>query len=90
MLALGLFQGIGVVEIAIVAIAVLLLFGSGKIADFARSLGRAKGEFARGSDQVEREREEERLRNQARDLGIDPAGKTVAQLRAEIAARKAS
>ena len=36
-------------EIWIVAVVVLVLFGAGAIPKFARSIGRAKGEFEKGA-----------------------------------------
>ena len=48
--------GIGPTELVIVALAVgILFFGSGKIIDLARSLGRVSGEFKKGKAEVERE-----------------------------------
>jgi len=88
MFLLGFLQGIGPGEILLVLVVVLLLFGGSRLADAARSLGRARGEFSRGAEEVERDRELERLQREARDLGIDPTGKTPAQIRSEIATRK--
>ena len=48
--------GIGPEELIIIALAVaILFFGSGKILDFSRSLGRMSGEFKKGKAQVEKE-----------------------------------
>ena len=41
-----MFGPIGIQELMILLVLVLLLFGAKKIPEFARSLGRAKGEFA--------------------------------------------
>ncbi|HEX2052306.1 MAG TPA: twin-arginine translocase TatA/TatE family subunit [Actinomycetota bacterium] len=40
-------------ELLIVAAVVMLLFGAKKLPEFARSLGKAKGEFKRGLDEEE-------------------------------------
>lgn len=40
-------------ELLIVAAVVMLLFGAKKLPEFARSLGKAKGEFKKGLDEEE-------------------------------------
>lgn len=40
-------------ELLIVAAVVMLLFGAKKLPEFARSLGKAKGEFKKGMDEEE-------------------------------------
>ena len=48
--------GLGVPEILILLLAfAVLFFGSGKILDFARSLGRMSGEFKKSKMDIERE-----------------------------------
>lgn len=48
--------GLGLPEIIVIALAVgVLFFGSGKIMEFARSLGRLSGEFKKGKREIERE-----------------------------------
>lgn len=48
--------GIGLPEAIIILLAIgLLFFGSGKIIEFARSLGRLSGEFKKGKADIERE-----------------------------------
>lgn len=90
-LVLALFQSIGLPEILVIALVVLLLFGSTKIPELARSLGKAKGEFKRGEREgrreVEREEDDEALRRKARELGISTEGKTLDEVRAEVARR---
>lgn len=48
--------GLGLPEIAIIALAVgILFFGGKKITELARSMGRASGEFKKGRKEVEEE-----------------------------------
>ncbi len=48
--------GLGISEIVIVAIvAMILLFGSKKVVEIARSLGRVGGEFKKGQREIEAE-----------------------------------
>lgn len=48
--------GLGIPEIIIIALVLgVLFFGSGKILDFARSLGRVGGEFKKGKQDIEAE-----------------------------------
>lgn len=51
--------GIGIPEIVIIAIVFgILFFGSRKMIDFARSLGRLSGEFKKGKADIQKEIEE--------------------------------
>ncbi len=48
--------GLGLPEILIIVLVIgVLFFGSGKITDFARSLGRATGEFKKSKKDIEEE-----------------------------------
>jgi sec-independent protein translocase protein TatA len=48
--------GIGIPELLIIVLVFgVLFFGSAKITEFARSLGRASGEFKKGKEDIERE-----------------------------------
>lgn len=48
--------GIGPTELVLIALAVgILFFGSGKIIELSRSLGRVSGEFKKGKAEVEKE-----------------------------------
>ncbi len=84
--------------ILLIVIAILLLFGPQKLPELAKSIGRAWGEFRRGKMEVERQIREEfateegkdfgvRLRDSARELGIDASGKRDSELKLEIARR---
>ena len=85
----------GVEWIIILGIIAVILFGSKKLPELARSIGRAKGEFERGRIEVERELRQERLSSStgtemeklikvAKELGIDTVGKTKDELKEEI------
>ena len=88
-------------EIIIIILAVgVFLFGTKKIPEMARSLGRAKGEFQKAKQELELElrdadkisspekvipsTEHQKLLKAAVELGIDAEGKTDDQLRVEI------
>lgn len=48
--------GIGIPELVVIVLVFgLLFFGSGKILEFAKSLGRMTGEFKKGRRDIERE-----------------------------------
>ncbi len=48
--------GIGIPELVVIVLVFgLLFFGSGKILDFAKSLGRMTGEFKKGKRDIEKE-----------------------------------
>jgi sec-independent protein translocase protein TatA len=59
---------LGTTEIIIIAVVILVLFGSAAIPKFARSLGRARKEFEEGIKEGEREAgEETRKREQKKE-----------------------
>jgi len=90
---------IGAPEVAIILIIFFLLFGADKLPKLARSMGKAKGEFHAGLNEVaslpdaqETARDldsggrtpEQDLAQRAKDAGIDPVGKDVESLKEEI------
>ncbi|RLI76641.1 twin-arginine translocase TatA/TatE family subunit [Archaeoglobales archaeon] len=91
---------IGPTEITVIILIAILLFGASKIPELARSLGRGMGEFKKAQREAELELREferelregrytqEEKRNKlekiARDLGIDPEGKSDDELLDEI------
>ncbi|TLZ69838.1 MAG: hypothetical protein E6K10_09780 [Methanobacteriota archaeon] len=82
--------------ILLIILAILLLFGPQKLPELARSIGKAWGELRRGKMEVERQIREEftageakdlgvRLRDSARELGIDVGAKKDSEIKLEIA-----
>jgi len=88
----------GQMEIVLIVVAIIVLFGASKIPDLARSLGKATGEFKKGQKEIERELTDveksiketpdedksSKIKQVARDLGISIEGKTDEQLLEEI------
>jgi sec-independent protein translocase protein TatA len=80
----------GAMEIALIVVAIIVLFGASKIPELARSLGKATGEFKKGQKEIEREltdversiketpeeNKSSKIKQMARDLGISTEGKT--------------
>ncbi len=94
MLENTLMLPIGNEMIILLVIAVILLFGAKKIPDFARSIGRAKGEFEGGkneyAEEIRKAREGEetkdndertKLEQAATSLGVAVEGKSNEELR---------
>lgn len=50
-------EGLGPGELLLIIGAIILLFGAKKLPEFARSLGKAKGEFKRGLEEGEKQKE---------------------------------
>jgi sec-independent protein translocase protein TatA len=85
--------------ILLIIVALLLLFGPTKLPEFARSIGRAMGEFRRGKAQVERELRDELARDEgtgvgagkdqvlraARELSLPVEGRDMKDIRLDIA-----
>lgn len=83
--------------IILIVVAIILFGGAKKIPDFARNLGKATGEFKRGQLELENEikkamyttpetpeKSDVNYAEAAKNLGIDPSGKTNEQLSKEI------
>ncbi len=85
------------IEWAIVVLVILVLFGTKKLPEFARNVGKATGEFTRGKMEIEREiraaaaapahSDNESVVNAAKALGIDTSNKDETVLRREISDR---
>ena len=89
---------IGTMEIILIVLIIILLFGASKLPELARSLGKATGEFKKAKQETELEvREVEKslkekrsdeksskIRTMASDLGIAIEGKSDEQLLDEI------
>ncbi len=56
-------------QIAILVLIIILLFGSKKLPELARSLGKAKGEFKKGTEEGERllKEEDEKKKSESED-----------------------
>lgn len=79
-------------EWAIVLLLVVLLFGATKIPELARSLGRAKGEFERGSREgtppaAAASPEDARIVEAAKALGIPTEGRAIADIKRDLHAK---
>ncbi len=87
-------------EWLLILLIIFLLFGASKLPEVARSLGKSMGEFKKAQREAEMElrqferelregkytksEKREKLEKIARDLGIDPEGKTDEELLGEI------
>ena len=89
----------GLMEILLIAIVIIVLFGASKIPELARSLGKATGEFKKGKNEIENELSDiskpspqtkpaeipsSKIKTMAHDLGIATEGKSDDQLLDEI------
>lgn len=85
----------GVNEWLIILLIVVIFFGAAKIPQLARSLGRAKGEFERGSREGKEElskaatktdasADDEKVLKTARDLGIPTEGRPIADIKRDL------
>lgn len=79
-------------EILLIGLALVLLFGASAIPKLARSFGSAKREFAAGQRLPEEpattsSKDEARLRAAARAVGIAEEGKSLVEVKAELARR---
>jgi len=89
----------GPLEIVLIVVVIIVLFGASKIPELARSLGKATGEFKKGKQEIENELNEivkpgkeirspeqssSKIIKMAQDLGIATEGKSDEQLLEEI------
>lgn len=88
----------GPLEIVLIVVVIIVLFGASKIPELARSLGKATGEFKKGKQEIENEISDigkstenkpaeissSKIKTMARDLGIATEGKSDDQLLDEI------
>lgn len=83
------------IEWAIIVLVILVLFGTKKLPEFARNLGRATGEYSRGKMELEREirdsmnktstAPDNKVVDAAKALGIETSNKDETTLKNEIA-----
>lgn len=85
---------IGAPEVALIIVVIILFFGAAKIPDLARALGRAKGEFEKGSrehlaakEPTPEDAERERVMKAARELGIPTEGRSLSDIKADVRAK---
>jgi len=86
---------IGAPEVALIIVVVILFFGAAKIPDLARALGRAKGEFEKGSrehatpakETTVEDAERDRVMKAARELGIPTEGRALSDIKADVRAK---
>lgn len=84
MLTLAFIQGS---QWVIVILVIVLLFGATKIPQLARSLGRAKSEFQKGTLEGEKDLvsdEDAQVRQAAKDLGIPTDGRPLEEVKADL------
>ena len=89
----------GPLEIVLIVVVIIVLFGATKIPELARSLGKATGEFKKGKQEIESELSDlnkpskeikpvenssSKIKTMAKDLGIAAEGKSDEQLLDEI------
>lgn len=92
---LTFLAAIGAPEVALIIVVLILFFGAAKIPDIARALGRAKGEFEKGSrdgrvgakEETMEDAERERVLKAARELGIPTEGRSLADVKADVRAK---
>lgn len=87
----------GVNEWLIILVIVVIFFGAAKIPQLARSLGRAKGEFEKGSREgkddlatlpkADANADDEKVKKTARDLGIPTEGRPIADIKRDLRAK---
>lgn len=92
---LTFLAAIGAPEVALIIVVIILFFGAAKIPDLARALGRAKGEFEKGSregrvapkEETMEDAERDRVLKAARELGIPTEGRSLADVKSDVRAK---
>ena len=92
---LPFLAAIGAPEVVLILVVIVLFFGAAKIPDLARALGRAKGEFEKGSrehraqpaEPTIEDAERERVLKAARELGIPTEGRSLSDVKADVRAK---
>ena len=84
-LALGLPQGM---EIVIIAVLILVLFGGAKIPELMRGLGRGVGELQKGLEEGKQAFQESKDEAVAEPVVAKPIGEPVAKAKEEISVSK--
>lgn len=86
---LGGLQGLELIILAVIII-VLLIKGPEHIPQLARAFGKARGEYEKGKaelqEEIQKADDRAQLEKAARELDVDPEGKSDAELKAAIAA----
>ena len=89
-------MALGATEFILIGVVIILFFGAAKIPDLARALGRAKGEFEKGSrepaatparEATIEDAERERVMKAARELGIPTEGRSLSDIKADVRAK---
>ena len=86
---------IGTTELILILIVALFLFGSNKLPELARSLGKAAGEFKKARIETEHQlkgneksnEKDKKIHNMAIELGLEAQNKNSEQLVEEIRSR---
>ncbi len=84
-----LFAALSPITIVVIVCVIILLFGANKIPELARGIARARKEFKKATDEVEKEfeaSEDEEMRKEARRKAIEEEER--AKVRAEIEAEE--
>ena len=90
-------MALGATEFILIGVVIILFFGAAKIPDLARALGRAKGEFEKGSrehaaapaarEATLEDAERERVMKAARELGIPTEGRSLSDIKSDVRAK---
>jgi sec-independent protein translocase protein TatA len=95
MTVLAQIFGLSGLELALIALIIIVFFGAAKIPQLARSFGKARGEFEKGTREgreealraTGRSEDDERVIRAARELGIPTEGRAVDDIRRDLKTR---